>query len=110
MSSTPKLSGAAATIGVTGLAALVLAVPVSARQDPGTGALPRNPNQSVATVGPVGAGTGGAGTETASLPGRDPGVGYVQLVLTGLAGAVIVGVGVGVVTAGSGRRRHAHTG
>jgi hypothetical protein len=88
---------AAAATGATGLIALSLAGPASARPDPGTGELPR------CTSGCYQGGTGPGTTPPPASTGSD-GIEYLQLGAGILAGIALAGAGMAVAS----RRNHAH--
>lgn len=91
MAHSHSLRRAAAALGATGLAALLLAAPASARQDPGTGGPDPAPPTRVITV-----------------PGRlvDDGIELVQVGLGAVGGAALLAAGAGAVA--TSRRRHPH--
>lgn len=89
MAHSHSLRRAAAALGATGLAALLLAAPASARQDPGGGTPDPAPRTRVITV-----------------PGHlvDDGIQYLQVGLGAAGGAALVAAGVGAVAASHRRR------
>ena len=97
MSRSSSLLRGAAAAGATGLIALSLAGPASARPDPGTGELPRC--TSGCYVGGTVPGTAGADPTTGGV-----GVEYVQLGAGILAGIALAGAGMAVAS----RRNHTH--
>ena len=101
MSHTTTLRRAASIAGATGLVALSMAGPASARPDPGSG----SPGEQHCTVscyegGTIG-GSSGAGTV---LTVSDNGLQVLQIGAGLLAGVALAGAGMAVVS----RRSHAH--
>jgi hypothetical protein len=90
MAHAPSLRRTAATLGVTGLAALLLAAPASARQDPGTG----GPDPAPVT--------------RVQFPPHivNEGLDYFELGLGALGGAGVVAAAAGALTLS--HRRHPH--
>jgi hypothetical protein len=85
----------AATCGAAGLIALSLAGPAAAREDPGTGQLPRCTSGCYE----------GGGTSTAPAPTADDSTYEAVRVAAGvLAGIALVGAGAAIAS----RRSHAH--
>jgi hypothetical protein len=98
MSHTTSIRRAASILGATGLIALSLAGPASARQDPGTGELPR------CTTGCYEGGTSGVGPAVTEPGTGGNGVEFLQLGGGLLAGVALAGAGMAVAS----RRGHAH--
>jgi hypothetical protein len=94
MSHTTRIRRAASVFGATGLVALSLAGPASARQDPGAGDLPR------CTTGCFEGGTTPGTTQLTAID--DNAVEYLQLGAGVLAGIALTGAGAAVAS----RRSH----
>jgi len=92
MAHSHSLRRAAGALGATGLAALVLAAPASARQDPGNGGTEQSP----------------APVSRVQLTPHviNEGLHYYELGLGALGGAAVVAAGAGAVAAS--HRRHPH--
>jgi hypothetical protein len=100
MSHTTSLRRSASILGATGLIALSLAGPASAREVPGNGDWADQHCSSNCYEGPSSSGAG-----TAGLPGVDgPTVEYVQLGAGLLAGIALAGAGAAALS----RRSHSH--
>lgn len=99
MSHRTSIRRTAAIVGTSGIIALSMAAPASARQDPGTGNQQEWSCRSLCYEG----GTPGSNV-TSSLTADDGTIEVVQLGAGVLAGVALAGAGLAVAT----RRRHAH--
>ncbi len=100
MSNTTSIRRAACIAGATGLLALSMAGPASARQDPGTGSLKE---QRCTTSCYTPSAGGGGGTVTTNGPTDDNAIEVLQLGAGILAGVALAGAGAVVAS----RRTHA---
>ncbi|KRE58791.1 hypothetical protein [Phycicoccus sp. Soil748] len=101
MSHTTNIRRAASIAGATGLVALSMAGPASARPDPGSG----SPGEQHCTTSCFEGGTvGGSSGVGTVLTVNDNGVQVLQIGAGLLAGVALAGAGMAVVS----RRSHAH--
>lgn len=98
MSHTTSIRRAAATLGAAGILSLSMAVPASARQDPGTGE-PLRCTTSCYVGGTQGPTNPGPNIVTID----DNAVEFLQLAAGALAGVALAGAGIALVS-----RRHHH--
>lgn len=101
MSNTTSIRRAACVVGTTGLIALTMAAPASARQDPGTGSAQEQRCSTSCYLGPDSGGGNVSGRTFG--PTDDNAIEVLQLGAGILAGLALAGAGVTVAS----RRAHA---